>query len=182
MKTLYEIWSWFRSLGIAFIVAFCISLFVFQPFKVSGHSMDPSLHDKQYLIVNKFPHTFSYLPNYSDIVVIDSRIDRKRTFKDDLMEFPLLQFLTSGSDPIFYVKRVIGKPGDSLKFKDNQVYRNGVALDEAYIKEAMKYSSDQKVVVPDKHIYVMGDNRNNSKDSRSIGFIPLDHVMGKKFP
>jgi signal peptidase I len=182
MKTLYEIWSWVRSIGIAFIIAFCISVFVFQPFKVSGHSMDPSLHDKQFLIVSKFSHTFSYLPNYSDIVVIDSRVDRIRTFKDDLLEFPLLQFLTSSSDPIFYVKRVIGKPGDTLEFKDHKVFRNGIALQEPYIKETMNYTSDQKLVVPDKHIFVMGDNRNNSNDSRSIGFIPLDHVMGKKFP
>jgi signal peptidase I len=181
MKTLYEIWSWVRSIGIAFIVAFCISVFVFQPFKVSGHSMDPSLNDKQFLIVNKFSHTFSYLPNYSDIVVIDSRVVRKRTFKDDLLEFPLVQFLTSSSDHIFYVKRVIGKPGDTLEFKDHKVFRNGVALQEPYIKETMDYTSDQILVVPDKHIFVMGDNRNNSNDSRSIGFIPLDHVMGKKF-
>jgi signal peptidase I len=182
MKTLYEIWSWFRSIGIAFIIAFCISVFVFQPFKVSGHSMDPSLHDKQFLFVSKFSHTFSYLPNYQDVVVIDSRVDRKRSFKDDLLEFPLLQFLTSNTDHIFYVKRVIGKPGDTLEFKDHKVYRNGVALQESYIKETMNYVSDQKLIVPAQQIFVMGDNRNNSNDSRSIGFIPLDHVLGKKFP
>lgn len=182
MKTLYELWSWTRSIGIALIIAFCISVFVFQPFKVSGHSMDPSLHDKQFLFISKFSHTFSYLPNYLDIVVIDSRVDRKRSFKDDFLEFPLLQFLTSNTEHIFYVKRVIGKPGDTLEFKDHKVYRNGVALEEPYIKEPMVYVSEQKLIVPAQHIFVMGDNRNNSNDSRSIGFIPLDHVLGKKFP
>jgi signal peptidase I len=182
MKILKESWSWVRSLGIAFVIAFCISVFVFQPFKVSGHSMDPTLHDKEFLFVSKFSHTFSYLPNYLDVVVIDSRVDRKRTFKDDLLEFPILQFFASSKDYIFYVKRVIGKPGDILEFKDHKVYRNGEALHEPYIKETMNYISDKKLVVPNQQIFVMGDNRNNSNDSRNIGFIPLDHVMGKKFP
>jgi signal peptidase I len=180
MKMLYELWSWFRSLGIAFVLAFCISVFLIQPFKVSGHSMDPTLHDKQFLFVSKLSHTFSYLPNYLDVVIIDSRLDRKRSLKDDLLEFPLLQFFKLSNDPIFYVKRVIGKPGDTLEFKDHKVYRNGEALKEDYINETMDYTSAEKLVVPDREIFVMGDNRNNSNDSRSIGFVPLDHVMGKK--
>jgi signal peptidase I len=182
MKILNECWSWFRSIGIAFIIAFCFSVFVFQPFRVSGHSMDPTLHDKQFLFVTKLSHTFSYMPNYLDIVVIDSRVARKRSFKDDLLDFQLFHFFTSQTDHNFYVKRVIGKPGDTLEFKDHKVYRNGQALEEPYIKETMNYTSDKKWVVPDQQIFVMGDNRNNSNDSRSIGFVPLDHVLGEKFP
>jgi signal peptidase I len=182
MKILYEFWSWIRSIGIAFIIAFCISIFVFQPFKVSGHSMDPTLHNKEFLFVSKFSHTFSYLPNYLDVVIIDSRVDRKRSFKDDILEFPLLQFFRSNMDHTFFVKRVIGKPGDILEFKDHKVYRNGVALQEPYIKETMNYFSNKKWVVPSQHVFVMGDNRNNSMDSRNIGFVPLDHVLGKKLP
>jgi signal peptidase I len=89
--------------------------------------------------------------------------------------------LNNVDDHQFYVKRLIGKPGDILEFKDHKVYRNGIALQEPYIKEVMNFISDKKWVVPDKYIFVMGDNRNNSNDSRSIGFIPLDHVLGKKF-
>ncbi|NGQ94197.1 signal peptidase I [Brevibacillus sp. SYP-B805] len=176
-----EVWSWAKSLLFAVVLALLISIFVFQPFRVEGHSMDPTLHDQELIYVSKLSHTFSYLPDYGDIVVIDSRVDRKRTLKDDIMENPLFLLLKGESeDHTYYVKRVIGRPGDVLEFKDHKVYRNGVALDEPYIKEPMEYTSDKKWVVPEDHVFVMGDNRNNSKDSRDIGFIPLDHVMGSE--
>lgn len=142
--------------------------------------MDPTLHDQERIYVSKLQHTFSCIPEYGDIVIIDSRVDRNRSFKDDVLEFPVFQLVLEKKDHIYYVKRVIGTPGDVLEFKDNKFYRNGVALNEPYIKEIMNYSSEKKWVVPENHIFVMGDNRNNSNDSRSIGFIPLDHNMGKK--
>lgn len=181
MKIIKEIWGWISSLGIALALALFIGVFVFQPYKVEGHSMDPTLHDQERIYVSKLPHTFSYLPDYGDIVIIDSRVDRKRTLKDDLLDNPLTHLVMGAPDDrSIYVKRVIGKPGDVLEFKDHKVYRNGVALEEPYIKETMQYVADGKLVVPDKKIFVMGDNRNNSRDSRDIGFIPLDHVLGKK--
>ncbi|OPA76850.1 signal peptidase I [Paenibacillus selenitireducens] len=186
MKTLKKIISWVSTFGVGFVLALIIGIFVIQPYKVDGHSMDPTLNDQQRIYVSKLSHSFSYLPKYGDIVVIDSRVERSRDFKDDLVEHPLLQLIMKGSlygDHTFYVKRVLGKPGDVLEFKEHRVYRNGVALEEPYIKEAMNYVSDSKWIVPEKHIFVMGDNRNNSRDSRDIGYIPLDHVMGIKiFP
>jgi signal peptidase I len=143
--------------------------------------MDPTLHDNELIYVSKLSHTFSILPDYGDIVVIDSRIDRKRTMMDDILENPL--FLLLWGNPgahTYYVKRVIGKPGDTLEFKNHKVIRNGKVLEEPYIKETMEFVSDDKWVVPENHVFVMGDNRNNSRDSRDIGFVPLDHVMGKK--
>lgn len=179
MKIIKNIWSWVNSFGIAFALALFISIFIIQPYKVEGHSMDPTLHDQERLFVSKLPHTFSLIPEYGDIVIIDSRVDRNRSFKDDILEFPMFQKLLGTTDNIFYVKRVIGKPGDVLEFKDHKVYRNDVALNEPYIKETMNFHSNKKWIVPENHIFVMGDNRNNSNDSRSIGFIPLDHNMGK---
>jgi signal peptidase I len=137
MSIFEKIGSWMSSLGMALVVAFIFGIFIIQPYKVQGHSMDPTLYDKERLYVSKLSHTF-------------------------------------------FVKRVIGKPGDVLEFKAHKVYRNSEALNEPYIKEMMNYESDNKWVVPDNHIFVLGDNRNNSEDSRMIGFIPLDHVMGKK--
>ncbi|HZG17116.1 MAG TPA: signal peptidase I [Candidatus Bathyarchaeia archaeon] len=176
-----EVWDWTKALGFSLVVAMVITIFVFQPFKVEGHSMDPTLHDQERIYVSKLNHTFSTLPDYGDIVIIDSRVERKRTFKDDFTETPFVSLFTSDENGhMFYVKRVIGKPGDVLEFKNNQVIRNGVALDEPYIKETMAFVSDKKWIVPENSVFVMGDNRNNSKDSRDIGFIPLDHVIGKK--
>ncbi len=181
MKLLNRMLSWIFTIGIAFAIALFVGIFIFQPYNVEGHSMDPTLHDQERIYTTKFVHTFSYLPDYGDIVIIDSRIERKRSFRDNVLENPIIQLIAGGKDErIFYVKRVIGKPGDVLEFKNHKVYRNGKPLDEPYIKETMNYSSPRKWVVPQKHIFVMGDNRNHSEDSRSIGYIPLDHVLGVK--
>lgn len=174
-----EIVGWVRSIGFAVVFALVLGIFVFQPYKVDGHSMDPTLHDQQRIYVSKLAHTFAYLPNYGDIVVIDSRVERDRSLLDDVTSHPLVRLIMGGADDhSMYVKRVIGKPGDVLEFKDHQVYRNGTALNEPYIKETMQYVADGKLNVPANAVFVMGDNRNNSTDSREIGFIPLDHVMG----
>ncbi|MFS0839402.1 signal peptidase I [Paenibacillus sp. 1P03SA] len=184
MKIVKEAMGWAGSIGISFVLVLFIGIFVFQPYKVDGHSMDPTLQDKERIYVSKLVHTFAQEPEYGDIVVIDSRVDRPRTFKDSLMEQPVIQMIAgSANKKTFYVKRVIGKAGDVLEFKDHQVYRNGQALEEPYIKETMEFVSDQKWTVPEGHVFVMGDNRNDSEDSRDIGFIPLGHVMGvKKLP
>ncbi|MFD2370818.1 signal peptidase I [Brevibacillus sp. GCM10020057] len=174
-----EIVGWIRSIAFAVVFALVLGIFVFQPYKVDGHSMDPTLQDQQRIYVSKLSHTFNYMPDYGDIVVIDSRVDRSRTFLDDVLGHPLIGLFTGAQDDhSMYVKRVIGKPGDVLEFKNNKVYRNGIALNEPYIKETMDYESNGKMTVPADHIFVMGDNRNHSTDSREIGFIPLDHVMG----
>ncbi|WP_256760557.1 signal peptidase I [Cohnella sp. WQ 127256] len=180
MPSKKKILSWLYSLVGAIILSLIIGIFVIQPYRVSGHSMDPTLHDKERIYVSKLSHTFSYLPDYEDIVIIDSRVDRKRTIKDDILENPILQLVMNKSNKAFYVKRVIGKPGDVLELKDHQIYRNGERLDEPYINETMEDFFTAKWVVPDNHIFVMGDNRNHSEDSRVIGFIPLSHVLGVK--
>lgn len=181
-KVWKEVRSWVGTIALAFVLTLLIGVFVIQPTKVMGHSMDPTLHDGQRLYVSKLSHTFNYEPAYGDIVIIDSRVDRKRTLLDDLMDHPMFHLFDSAKNDehIVYVKRVIGKPGDVLTFKDGHVYRNDQELDEPYVAEAMLYTSAQPIVVPEKHIFVMGDNRNHSQDSRQIGFVPLNHVLGIK--
>lgn len=180
MKLFRKIRSWVGSLAIAYILSLLIGIFLLQPYRVDGHSMDPTLRDSQRLFVSKLSHTFSYMPEYGDIVIIDSRVNRDRTFVDDVMENPLIQLLTGDEDRIYYVKRVIGKPGDVLELTGGQLYRNGERLEESYIKEEMNAFVGGLWEVPEGHVFVMGDNRNHSDDSRSIGYIPLNHVLGKK--
>jgi signal peptidase I len=177
---LKELWSWFQSIAAAMILTFLIGVFVVQPTKVSGHSMDPTLQHEQRIFVSKLGHTFHNQPHYGDIVIIDSRVDRKRSLSDDLMEHPLITLLHGEDERIMYVKRVIGKPGDVLEFRNQLLYRNGELLEETYIKEAMRGVADRQWVVPEEHVFVLGDNRNNSRDSRELGFIPFDHVLGVK--
>lgn len=181
MKMVKSILDWVGSIGIAFIIALLISTFVIQPSKVIGHSMDPTLHDNQFIFVSKLLHTFRYEPEYGDIVVIDSQVNRKRTIMDDLKDNALFKWLTHKQTRETYIKRVIGKPGDLIEIKNNQLYRNGKLVDEPYIKDKNWAPFDEEVFhVPEGHIFVLGDNRNMSKDSRMIGFIPLSHVLGKK--
>ena len=94
MNLLKQIWSWFGSIAISFILVVFLGVFVFQSTKVMGHSMDPTLHDSQRVYVSKLSHTFNYEPKYEDIVIIDSRVDLKRTFKNDLLDSPLLSLFT----------------------------------------------------------------------------------------
>ncbi len=181
MRLVQEIGEWIYSLVISFAIALFINIFIFQPSLVLGQSMAPTLHDNQRIFLSKISHTFGKVPDYGDIVTIDSRVSRERSWRDDVAD-PLANWVTvlTGKQPSHetWVKRVIGKPGDVLEFKDGKVYRNGAVLQETYIKEPMEYTSNKPVEVPSGHIFVLGDNRNNSSDSRIIGSVPYDHVLG----
>ncbi len=181
MKIWREVFGWLRTIVITLVLALAINVFLVQPTKVMGLSMTPTLQDKEIIFVSKLSHTLRYEPDYNDIVIIDSRVNRSRSLMDDILENPLINLVTGKStDHTFWVKRVIGKSGDVLELKDGKVYRNGKQLEEPYIKEAMITQTAEKIVVPKDHVFVMGDNRNNSRDSRYIGSVPLDHVLGEK--
>lgn len=183
MKILREILSWIGTIVLSVGVALLVIIFLFQPTSVNGGSMENTLQDKDKIIINKTHNIFKNSPKYEDIVIIDSRVDRKRTFLDNITDplkyNMLVMKYTGNKDEIFWVKRVIGKAGDVLEFKNGKVIRNGIPLDETYIKEPMEDEPHEKVTVPDNNVFVMGDNRNHSSDSRVIGCIPLDHVVGK---
>lgn len=178
---MHEVLDWLYSIVVALILAMIIHIFIFVPTRVSGESMYPSLQNGQYLIVSKIGHVLHKDVNYKDIVIIDSRVQRERTWADDVLE-PLDNYLSifshNSQQHNIWVKRVIGKSGDEIAFHDGYVYRNGEKLEEAYIKEPMEFSMDGTYVVPEGMVFVMGDNRNHSSDSRFIGAVPLDHVLG----
>ncbi|HEX2927619.1 MAG TPA: signal peptidase I [Ruminiclostridium sp.] len=183
MKILKELLGWLGTIVGSIVVALLVIIFLFQPTSVDGHSMDNTLHNADKIIINKTQSIFHKMPNYKDIVIIDSRVSRKRTFWDNVIDPLKYNILVSrfmgNEEQVFWVKRVIGKAGDKLEFKNGKVIRNGVPLDEPYIKEPMLYQSDKVVEVPANSVFVMGDNRNESMDSRVIGPVPLDHVYGK---
>ncbi len=177
-----EVFDWIYSIVVALFLAMLIHIFVFVPTKVSGDSMYPTLTNGEYLIVTKWSHVFRQMPDYGDIVIIDSRTHRERTWMDDFTE-PLQNYIAlfnpSGQGHNVWVKRVIAKGGDTLAFHDGHVYRNGEKLEEPYINEPMQFSMEGTYQVPEGMVFVMGDNRNHSSDSRFIGPVPVDHVLGK---
>lgn len=148
-----------QALVIAAVLAGFIITFVVQSFLVQGHSMEPTLHNAERLFVNKFIYRFTE-PQRGDVVVFRYPADESRKF----------------------IKRVIGLPGDVVAIEDGTVYVNGKALDEPYIAEK-PYRGFPASVVPEGTYFVLGDNRNNSEDSRypDVGFVPRKNIVGKAF-
>lgn len=179
---MHEVFDWIYAVVIALALAMVIHIFIMQPTRVSGESMENTLHNGDFLVVTKWNHVMRKAPNYGDIVIIDSRVRRDRSWKDDAIE-PLMTYLSvfhkESQTNHVWVKRVIGKAGDTLEFRDGHVWRNGQELQESYTKdETMNYSRTTPVVIPEGMVFVMGDNRNHSSDSRFIGPVPVDHVLG----
>jgi len=150
-----ELREWLQSAIIAIILAFIIKMFLFDFVMVQGSSMVPTLENGDRLIINKIDYTIGE-PNYEDIVIL------------------------SYSKNVEYVKRVIGKGGDTIEIKNQVVYRNDQALSEEYISP-LPYDDFAKVTVPADTYFVMGDNRSNSSDSRypSLGFVEKNAIDGK---
>jgi signal peptidase I len=164
VKDKNDIWEWIKALLIAIILAFIIRMFFFTPIVVDGASMEPTLQDQDRMIVTKIGE-----PKRFDIIVFHAPENKD------------------------YIKRVIGLPGDRIEYKDDILYINGKAYDEPYLDKykselkdggtltdsfTLKETAVGKDVVPEGHLFVMGDNRRWSKDSRKIGAIPLGKVVG----
>lgn len=149
-----------QSLVIAGILAFFIITFVAQSFVVDGRSMADTLENGERLFVNKFIYRF-HPPERGDIVV----------------------FTPKGAPDQKYIKRVIGLPGDTVYIKDGVTYVNGEAIKEEYVND--KTLGDfGPYEVPEESVFVLGDNRNHSADSRFeniVGFVDYDSISGKAF-
>lgn len=148
-----SIMEWGVAVISALLIAVVIRFFLFAPYEVNGTSMYPTLDGNELLIVNKFIYDVAN-PTYGDIVVFHTVEHRD------------------------FIKRVIGVPGDKIEVKNGSVYRNGKKLTEPYIAEKM-IGDFAQVVVPKGHLFVLGDNRNNSKDSRIIGSVDEKEVVGR---
>ena len=184
MKLLKELGSWLMYILLAFVIASLLNIFVFQITRVQGSSMVPTLNHGDLYIISKLGNVTNSYPDYEDIIVIDSRSERIRSLGDDFVDILKYNAITSlikpSHDDIYWVKRVIGLPGDTIKMEDGNVYRNGILLEETYVnpaEEPMYMGSE--VEIPEGYIWVMGDNRNHSTDSRVIGAVPVENVIGK---
>jgi signal peptidase I len=139
------------------VVLYLIIQTLTQRIKVESTSMFPTLHENDYVVVNRLAYKLGP-PHRGDIIV----------FQDPIPTDPT---------QIPYIKRVIGLPGDQVHIADGKVYINGVVLKEPYLKVTTNGSGNW--TVPEGNLFVLGDNRTNSSDSRSWGFVPIGHVIGK---
>jgi signal peptidase I len=156
--------EWVIVIIVAIGAALLVKTFLLQQFQVSGHSMDTTLHDQDRVLVNKLSYRL-HDPNRGDVVVLAT---------------------ASSAGERDLIKRVIGLPGETIDIKNCHVYIDGKELVEPYLDPAVAPCTDPQsfsfpYVVPDDHVFVLGDNRPGSKDSREIGPIAYHDLLGRAF-
>jgi signal peptidase I len=153
----------------------------FQNFKVDGTSMYPTLENGQFLIVNKLLYSEVDVEKLSRFLpFLDAGESPKRYLFHGPERGDIVVVVDPRDPKVDLIKRVIGLPGETIEIVDGKVYVNGFLLEEPYIKQQW-HSTNPKVVIPAGEYFVMGDNRENSLDSRSpnVGLVPKDLVIGK---
>ena len=149
--------DWVISIIAAVVMALLIRTYIVELYIVDGPSMRPTLQHEERLVVNKFIYNIRN-PERGEVLIFKYPRDPSRDF----------------------IKRVIAVGGDTIEIKESHVYVNSQMLTEDYILEKTR-TEYPKVTVPEGTVFVMGDNRNNSDDSRfaDVGFVPLDLIKGK---
>jgi signal peptidase I len=151
--------AWLRDLALSVVFAVVLIVFLYQPVKVEGTSMMPSLTNQERIFINKFTYKLG-----------SGRIDRGDT----------VVFLFPEDKSKSYIKRVIGIPGDRIAIDEGQVYVNGKPLAEPYVPADYRdRMSKEERIVPDGCYFVLGDHRNSSNDSRAWGYVPKNLIYGK---
>lgn len=165
-KFLVFVWEIVKVALVSAAIIIPIRYFLIQPFFVKGESMIPNFHDREYLIIDEISYRFE-APQRGQVIVF---------------RYPL-------NPQEYFIKRIIGLPGEEVQVKDgkvtifNDAHPNGLILDEKYLPaDFMTYNPNQdetKVKIGPDEFYVLGDNRSNSKDSRFFGIVSKSFIIGK---
>lgn len=170
-----------RDLTETLILALLIFLAVratVQNFRVEGSSMEPSLHDGQYLLINKAIYFKVNLGFLDFLPFFDSGDDPYHYIFRAPRRGDVVVFRFPGQPTRDFIKRIVAEPGETVEVKEGLLYIDGKVLKEPYINTRMHYEFGP-VTVPPKHYFVLGDNRNNSYDSHSWGMLSEDHIIGQ---
>jgi signal peptidase I len=165
----------------ALVIAVVIKTFLIQPFWIPSESMLPAIEVNDRVMVNKLAYKWGE-PQRGDVVVF--RDPREEDLEESIPEAVIRSVLeavgirTRGRDDL--IKRVIGLPGDTIEVKDNHVVVNGTPLEEEYLEDVFM-PDEPAITLGDEEVFVMGDNRNASFDSRRFGPIPLEDLVGQAF-
>jgi signal peptidase I len=159
--------EWVAVIVGALVVALVVKTFLFQAFYIPSASMEPTLEKGDRVLVNKLSYDLHDV-NRGDIIVFE--LPPEKVGPDGIKDL---------------IKRVVGLPGETIETRDGIVYIDGRKLDEPYLADGVTTASPpiEKQVVPDDHVFVLGDNRDNSADSRfpNRGPIPIADVVGRAF-
>ena len=157
-----EALGWIRDIGIALVIAAIILTF-FKPIIIQQESMQPTFYSDDYVIISKQAYTLFGDVERGDVIV----------FKSDLLD--------GEGNSKHLIKRIIGIPGDTIEIKNGLVYRNGEKLEEDYVNEMRQSGEMEPIIVEEGKLFVLGDNRRVSQDSRSeeIGQIDQETIVGK---
>ena len=160
-SSLWSAFSWFRDLIFSVLIAVVLIVFIYQPVKVEGTSMMPTLTDQERIFINKFTYRFGFgSVSRGDTVVFWYPQDTSKS----------------------YIKRVIGVPGDRIRVEGGLVYVNGTPLQESYVppenRDSNSWRDGEEQVVPAGRYFVLGDHRNQSSDSRMWGYVPRENIYG----
>jgi signal peptidase I len=140
----------------AILIAILINVFIGQATRVDGQSMEPNLHTDQRLVVEKVSYRL-HGPQRFDVVV--------------------LRLPSQGEELL--IKRLVGLPGEVVEIHDGHLYVDGEVLYEPHITQETRPGRQASITVPPLHVYVLGDNRSRSNDSRSFGPVPIDDIVGR---
>lgn len=156
-----EIWDWVKSISIALLVVILLNLYVFNLSTVKGHSMEPTLKEKEWLFVNKIVYMTGH-PKRGDVVIL----------KDPEL---------TNVDRQFLVKRVVAIAGDKVEIRSGKLYVNGEYVQEPYTDNRIEDGDRGPFVVEENRYFVMGDNRHRgaSKDSRIFGSVEAGLIQGR---
>lgn len=194
-RILKNIFGWLISICIAFLIVFLLKTFIGMPTTVKGTSMMPTFSPDDKLFLSTWSSNFDSVPERGDIITFEApSIDLLKNvdlsnpvavyYSDSSNLYEKIMYYGLGISRTSYIKRVIGLPGDHVEIKDGKVYINKKELKEEYISKAIKTDMAlggefYDVVVPEGYVYVLGDNRKFSSDSRRFGCIPVSKIEGK---
>ncbi|MEJ2143259.1 MAG: signal peptidase I [Gammaproteobacteria bacterium] len=186
--------KWYGLVSIpVFIIAgiFCMRAFLFEPFRMPSVSMFPTVNPGAILLTKKFGYG-----NYGTFGITLL----KKPVTADVQRGDIVIFEYPQQPTINYVKRIVGLPGDTIEYKDKYLYINGSQVNVSILSESLEFkvweetlgntiykvqntnqwpARDFNLSVPEGHLFVLGDNRDNSRDSRSWGFVPMQNLVGK---
>ena len=198
-EKLPNIIEWIICIIIALVIALIFRYYIGTPTIVKQPSMYPTLKENQRLWLNRWGRTTKKIPQSGDIITFEAPsttflteedINKSviaRYEKQKMGIFNKFMFYVLEINKVNYIKRVIGLPGEHIVIKDGKVFMNDKELDESYLKTGVTtddYSGRGKcidIVVPENSVFVMGDNRTQSTDSRCFGCIPLEKIESKVF-